>query len=248
MKISIIIPIYQFTPELAQLSRDMLTSLGETKGLDDAEIIVIDNGSSVDADYLKNGTTIYLRNRENLGFCKAVNQGFKLASGDLIVVANSDILVSSNWREVVEEIFNENPKVGTVHFRMQNYEEEFFLGFETWPKGKEKWCHGSFYVIKRKVLDEVGYYDEAFGLGGYDDYDLWMRIRKAGYSTAYTNRSAFKHKHSSTALALDIRDKDRQERDYRNREYFKKKWNEYPDILFEQTYPEQSKESWFPFP
>ncbi|MEK6884088.1 MAG: glycosyltransferase, partial [Nanoarchaeota archaeon] len=113
MRISIIIPIYNFTQELYQLTVDMLKSIKTTivSKDDNLEIIIIDNGSTVGE--VKDWPDIYIRNKINLGFCKAVNQGFKLATGDLITVANNDIRVSPNWFEVTKEIFNSNPKVGS---------------------------------------------------------------------------------------------------------------------------------------
>jgi GT2 family glycosyltransferase len=36
-------------------------------------------------------------------------------------------------------------------------------------------------LIKKKVIDQVGMFDERFGPGGYEDYDLCLRVKQAGY-------------------------------------------------------------------
>ena len=35
-------------------------------------------------------------------------------------------------------------------------------------------------MIRRPVLSELGGYDEYFGLRGWEDYDLWLRVAAAG--------------------------------------------------------------------
>lgn len=248
MKISIIIPIYQFTEELAELSRAMFESLMKTQGIKDMEIIVVDNGSTMDMETLQKNATIYVKNKTNLGYPIAVNQGFKLAMGDIIFISNNDILVSPNAIEIAKEIFEKNPKVGSVHFRMLPYQEDFWYGFDTWIGGKERWCHASFYAIRREAIPEGGYF-EGYSKGGYDDYDFFHRMRDInGWKQAYTNKAVFRHRDSSTYLALDKRDGDRWERDLKNREMYKKRFGEYPDQQFLKNFPEQFTISWKPFP
>lgn len=248
MKTSFIVPFYQINDELFKLSRAMFLSLDETEGDDEIEKIVIDNGSPIGGSYLQQEADIYIRNRENLGYCKAVNQGMKLATGELLAIGNSDIRMSSNWLTVAREILEKNPKVGSAHFRMIPYEQPFNPGQNTWITNKERWCHGSLYVIRRKALPE-GLYFEGYGMGGYDDYDLFHRMRDInGWQQAYTNTTEFQHQDSSTQIALNIRDNDRAERDLKNRELYKERFGEYPDLQFANLFPEQMKLSWKPFP
>jgi hypothetical protein len=56
----------------------------------------------------------------------------------------------------------------------------------------------------------------------------------------------FQHKDSSTQNLLD--QEERRTSDNKNREYFKKKFGEYPDVLYERQFPEQLKKPWKPFP
>lgn len=58
----------------------------------------------------------------------------------------------------------------------------------TWADPKERtdtdWVPGAFAVIRREVLESVGYFDERFFLY-YEEVDLCRRIKAAGYRIAY---------------------------------------------------------------
>lgn len=237
--ISIILLRYDFNPDLERLTRNAMATLRAD------EKILVDNAST---NMINGWADITIKNMENLGYCKAVNQGFEEARGDLIAVANNDIRVTPNWRQVAQEIFEEDPKIGSVHFKMIPYDEPFNLGYDTWIGGKERWCHSSFYVIRKEAIPEGGYF-EGYTKGGYDDYDFWHRVRDInGWKQAYTNRAQFQHKDSSTYQALDERDHDRDARDVTNRALYKERFGEYPDIQFANLFPEQMDKPWKPFP
>lgn len=51
---------------------------------------------------------------------------------------------------------------------------------------------GAFIMITRKILDEVGYFDESFFMYG-EDIDLSYRIQKAGYRNYYFSESTILH-------------------------------------------------------
>lgn len=234
MNLDVIIPVWITDDETLQITVDAVESI--KKGCPDCKLILIDNGSTVGGGKLRELGDVYVRNKENLGYAPAVNQGLKLA-GSIVAVANNDIRVSDNWWKISKKLF-EYLDIGSVHFRMIPYDQAFNPGNQTWHKGKERWCSSSFFVMRNVQL-----YDE-FYKNGYDDYDFWLRFRKLGLTTAYTNKVEYQHLDSFTQKKLT----DRAERDKRNYEYFKEKHGEYPDILFAKMYPEQMSEPWRPFP
>lgn len=234
---SLILLRCDFNQELYQLTQNAMETLSAD------EKILIDNASDEPID---GWADITIKNETNLGYPAAVNQGFKKAKGNIIAIANNDIKVSSNWEQVAKEIFAEDPKVGSVHFKMIPYDENFNLGNDVWIGGKERWCHASFFVIRREAIPEGGYF-EGYDKGGYDDYDIFFRLRSNGWKQAYTNRASFKHRDSSTYMALDKRDGDRSERDEKNRELYKSRHGEYPDVQFAKQFPEQMSKPWKPF-
>ncbi|HEX9504139.1 MAG TPA: glycosyltransferase [Patescibacteria group bacterium] len=235
---TVVMPCWIINEELLELTKNAVESFGEVN------LIVVDNGSTVGGGYLRSVADTYIRNKENLGYARAVNQGLMLGElGKYTAISNNDIRVSSNWQEVAREVLL-NDKAYSCHFRMIPYDEAFNHGDMTALTGKERWCSSSFFVLSpahRKFL-----YDEAYGLGGYEDYDYWYRVRTEGLYTAYTNKASYQHKDSSTQNLLN--QEERAKEDQRRREYFKSKFGEYPDILFAKTYPEQMKERWKPMP
>lgn len=250
LKISVIIPAWITSDELYELTNQTVMSLSRSKGWQRCELIIVDNGSPLGGDQLMKVSDIYIRNKENVGYPKAVNQGIALATGDYICIANNDIRVSPNWIEVTRKIYANVKMIGSIHFKMVNYNSPFNLGNAVWDKGKERWCTGSFFLFNKMALlrlqDEYGYImDEKYGLGGYDDWDWHHRLNhQCEWKSVYTNAAAFQHKHSST-LGLD---EQRINRDNKNREYFKRKFGKYPEEIWTKKYPGQMNKSYLPFP
>jgi len=232
----VILPVYIINNEILELTKNAIFSL------DGHDLIIIDNGSEMGGGYLRALAHTYIRNNTNLGYAKAVNQGLRIIQDEYLAVANNDIRVSRNWEQVAMEIFKEDEKIGSVHIRMIDYNDEMQLGKNTWITGRERWCSSSFFVIRNSALPD-GLYDENYGIGGYEDYDFWHRVRHLnGWKTAYTTKACYQHNHSFTQRTLN--QEERKDRDLKSLEYFKVKWGEYPDILFQAKYPEQWEKDW----
>jgi hypothetical protein len=125
------------------------------------------------------------------------------------------------------------------------YTSNFTFGDKVWRTGKERWCTSSFFLIKREALPSRNFecnkteenYDENFGMGGYDDWDFWHRVRhKNKWQTIYTNMSCYQHYGSWTLSKIPEIEKSE-----KNREYFKKKHGEYPEDIWNRLYSEQMK-------
>lgn len=227
----LILPCYLVSEELVTLTKEAIASFG------DVRLIVIDNASPLGGGYLRSVADVYVRNTHNVGYGKAVNQGLKLSGEGLVAIANNDVRLSSNWQHVTREVFSENDKTFSCHFRMLNYHEPFSFGSSTVYTGKERWCTGSFFVINNVTTP---LYDEQF-FNSYDDWDFFMTARKAGLYTAYTDKACYQHNHSTTQRALPEREVYNQE----NREKFKAKWGKYAEELFEDMYPEQMSQDYW---
>jgi GT2 family glycosyltransferase len=228
----VIMPVYNVDEQFINLTDLAIQSLGKV------ELIVVDNASPVGGGQLRGCADTYIRNKENLGYAKAVNQGLKLCeTGEIVAVANNDIRVSPNWQEIALDILQDQ-KVGSVHFRMLRYDEPFILGTSVWPSGKERWCTGSFFVMRNKWL-----FDENF-LNSYDDWDIHKRMYDEGYKTAYTNKAQYQHMDSFTQGIIP----EREERDKKNREYFIKKHGDEPEKIWMDMFPDQMNQPYKPFP
>lgn len=229
MKWTTIIPCWNTNKEIHDMTEMAVDSINKAQ---ETEMIIVDNGSTFGAGGLREMSDIYIRNKENIGYPGAVNQGLALASGDVICISNNDIRVPENIFRVGKEIL-EDPKVGAVHFKMIPYDHPFDFGDKVWISGKERWCTSSFFFIKREALPE-GNYDLDYGLGGFDDWDFWHRVRHLnGWLTPYTNKSAYQHWGSWTLRHVPQFDIDA------NRLVFKKKFGKEAEEIWYEKYKDQ---------
>ncbi len=88
-----------------------IESLRET-GYEDLEVIVVDNDRQ-EPPRLPPHTRL-IRNPENVGLARAWNRGIASSTGELIVLINPDALVKSDFFELVEAFFADNPSVGVA--------------------------------------------------------------------------------------------------------------------------------------
>ena len=174
------------------------------------ELIVVDNASADGtADYLRGvqdaaGVPVeVVTNSENRGFPAACNQGLKAAKGDYLVLLNNDAVVTDAWLDQLTALADADPDIGLVG-PMTNHApppqlvpdvpyddlaamERFAARLRTEQRGR--WfavnkLSGFCVLMKRSVYETVGELDERFGLGCFDDDDLALRTRKAGFSIA----------------------------------------------------------------
>lgn len=78
-------------------------------------------------------------------------------------------------------------------------------------------------AFKKKIIQEVGYLDESFGIGMFEDDDFSLRIKKHGYEIACAE-DVFIHHHgraSFSKIALE----EYQKLFDKNKEIYEKKWN-----------------------
>ena len=241
-KFSIIIVTYQNVA----LTRHCIESILRNTDYPNYEIIIVDN-ASID------GTRAYLRylarkedritiilNNENEGFAAANNQGLHASHGQRIVLLNNDTIVLRGWLTGLSRYLN-RPEIGLVgpvtnfagnEARIQvNYEN--FTEMENFA---DKWMreHENEYfdikvlamycvAMRRDVFDEIGYLDEKFGTGLFEDDDYTERVRHAGYRIVCA-QDVFVHHHGQAAFKKLLGTKEYDELWERNQTYFEQKW------------------------
>ena len=89
------------------------------------------------------------------------------------------------------------------------------------------WADYSFcaFFMPRSTLDAIGFFDEKFLIGGYEDNDYCYRIRKAGLKHGVIG-SSFIHHFGSITLGEFKKTGDKHVSG--NRNYFIEKWGEDP--------------------
>lgn len=125
MNLSIIIVNFN----TSQLLRNCLRSVYESINfcnLNEAEVIVVDNGSKDDSCKIVRREFPEIRllsNKKNLGFASANNQGMREAKGKYILLLNSDTQVMKNsFASLLKEIEKDN-KIGVVGGQLRNTDD-----------------------------------------------------------------------------------------------------------------------------
>jgi GT2 family glycosyltransferase/tetratricopeptide (TPR) repeat protein len=226
-KFSIIIPVCN-NPELTQ---NCIESIQENS--ENYEIIVVDNGS----EPAYRGVGEVIRNDKNKGFPKAVNQGIKKATGDIIVILNNDTRVSPNWLQSFENHLQSYDIVGPCTNNISGVQCVKILEGIDYPdydikanqfhienEGQSMPLHRLVYfcvAIKREVINKIGYLDEIFSPGNFEDDDYCLRAIQAGFRCGMANDILIWHKGSATHKSLNIA---HQELIDKNQKIFNQKW------------------------
>lgn len=194
-------------------------------------VVVVDNGSTdgtADALSRRPDVTV-IRNPENLGCAAAWNQGARAVPAEWVAILNNDVLLTPGWLSGLLEFAEEegadivSPAIreGERNYDVEAYAVEFVrrMGGVT----RRGVADGICFLVRRKVFDTIGYFDENFRIGQFEDADFFRRAREAGFRLATTGRSFIHHFGSVTQDSLRG---SRSMRPYEaeNREYFRKKW------------------------
>lgn len=242
-KIDTVMATWIIDQDIFEMTKRAIESLKKLNGI---RLIIVDNGSPLGGGYLREQADIYIRNQENLGYAPAMNRGLRLATSKYVAFAENDVVVSPDAFDVARHIFAKDDEVASVHFRMVPYDEELSFGKDIWCRDKERWCTIAFCLWRKLAMNNY-WFDENYITANYEDWDILHRIRHAYcWKTAYTNASCYKHRDSYTQKKLN--QEERQIEAMANREYFKEKWGNYPELIWEGLYLKQMIQPWRPFP
>lgn len=194
MKVTIITVCYNSAQTIEQTIQSVLS-----QSYNPIEYIIKD-GLSTDrtSDIIKkyedrfNGRLRYISEKDS-GIYDAMNRGISLATGDIIGILNSDDVLADN--EVISKIvnrFRQGEDIDAVYANLVFKDEKtltkttrVFVAGEYTTRLAWHPPHPTLY-LKRKVYEEIGYFDTRFKIAA--DYDLMLRIIRSGkYKFAYIN-------------------------------------------------------------
>ena len=204
-----------------------------------SRLIMVDNGSSETGvrEYLsslKGNDTIQIRlifNTVNEGFAKGMNKGMKASDAPYVCLLNNDILVTGGWLEEMMKVAAGDPAVGIINPSSNNFglrfaKETTLDGFAATLKGQTgRWvemgsCIGFCMLIKREVIEKVGYLDESYGYAYFEDTDFSRRAQEAGYKCAMAKGCYVYHTEGRSGKFL----KDKNASFRRSAEIFRGRW------------------------
>lgn len=188
------------------------------------EIIVVDNESKVNEALLlheKYPHIITIRSEENLGFSGGNNLGIRQAKGKYIFLLNNDTYIEEDTFPYLIKKLESKPQIGAVSpkikFAFPPHNIQFagylplsaitlrndLIGFGEKDNGQYEtpggtpYCHGAAMMIKKEVIEKVGYMPEIYFLY-YEELDWSTQIEKAGYELWYEPHCTVYHKESQS--------------------------------------------------
>jgi glycosyltransferase involved in cell wall biosynthesis len=167
-RLSVIIPVWSLTEELARMAERTVRRVREVASLP-TEVIVIDNGSPHPAE-LDADRVIALD--ENRGVGPAWNLGASVAAAPLLCFLNSDCTVRPGWDRALTHAATDGRRIA---FPYTDHGDG--LGPRRPDQaGTAGWC----FVIHRDLFAEIGGFDEGFAPAYFEDTDYWHRAWDMG--------------------------------------------------------------------
>jgi GT2 family glycosyltransferase len=194
-----------------------LDALQQTLGAD-SEVLVIDNASSDGTPDLIRECypwVTLVRSDTNDGFGAACNRGAAQTLGEYLVFLNPDTEPQPGWLEPVVDALETLPRAGMATPKIllaQSPEHVDAFGNEVhisglttcrgWGQRSELFQHveevsaisGACFAIRKDLFHSVGGFDERYFLY-YEDTDLSLRVRFAGYRCVAVPQAKVLHDH-----------------------------------------------------
>lgn len=162
-------------------------------------IIVDDDSTDASLERLKESfpEATVVQNKGYAGYCKAHNIGMRKAlenKADYVAIVHNDSKdYSPNYLEEVVKVFTKDNKVGLVGSKALSFDNRILWGGENHEKfGVKRNTPDSGFVIRSKLLKEIGLLDETL-VAFFEDLDFIIRVRKAGYKTAFVPNVSYVH-------------------------------------------------------
>jgi GT2 family glycosyltransferase/SAM-dependent methyltransferase len=191
----------------AELTYEHIRSL-ETALTLPAEVIIVDNGSTDETRAMLgriDGARVLL-NTENMHFLHAVNQGAEASSGDAILLLNNDTSIPPDAIATAYELLQSDRTIGAVGGKLILLDGTLQeAGSIVWSDGTcagygrgrppsdpmfefrrdVDYCSGAFLMLPRKLFAQLGGLDPDYAPAYYEETDLCMRVRAAGYRVIF---------------------------------------------------------------
>jgi GT2 family glycosyltransferase len=191
----------------------------QAQTFDGFEVMVVDNsGVGLARDATAAAGARLIENTSNLGFGAAVNQGWRASRSPYIATLNDDAEAQPGWLHALVDAMEADARAGMCASRVVLADDGTMdsAGMLICPDGSSRQRghkqppgaysgreevllpSASAAMYRRKMLDEVGGFDEDFFLY-CEDTDLGLRGRWAGWSCVYAPEAVVHHRYSHSA-------------------------------------------------
>ena len=207
----------------SHVTDELLDSITLKNTYSNIEIIVVDNGSTINPIPVwkqKYPYVTYIRSDINTGFAGGNNIGIKAATGDYLFLVNNDTEFTDGLLEKLVVTLDANSNAAMVSQKICYYDKptmlqyvgytemNYFTGrnsqigqFETddgqynYLTGKTGFAHGAAMLVTRAAIDKVGLMAENFFLY-YEELDWCARMKHAGFDILVNLDTLIYHKES----------------------------------------------------
>lgn len=214
-------------------------------------LIFVNNGSTDGTgDFLAEGEKQnkwkVITSDKNLGVIKGRNLGAKSVISDYFVNLDNDQYVMQNWLQILHDYMNKGfdivgceawtlfPPKTKGHVVLNNMEHgRSYYPYKKCDKPTDKFtyigCGGM--LIKKKVYDTIGLFDERFNPAYFEDPDYNFRAIQNGFKLGWCINCPIRHLAHQTMNNQDLFDKNVQ---------FQKSWKAFSDKWY-PYFPEGTK-------
>ena len=202
--VDIIVPVY----DMVDLTEQCISSI--RKYTYNYRLIVVDDGSEEKETkkYLAQLNPIHLITHEqNQGYVRSVNDGMRASTAPYVMLLNNDTVVTRNWLALMTETMKayEKEKCGFV-LPNSSYEYSAWMRklISSLPGTDFRLptLVGAFTLMDRRVVGEVGFFDERFTAGyGCDEEDYFRRAQLKGWTARFCHKAFMYHRAFSTFKA-----------------------------------------------
>lgn len=207
----------------SHVTNAMLDSVFAHNTYQPLEIIVVDNGSTVDpvpAWRIKYPSVQFIRSEQNLGFAGGNNLGIKYAQGDYLFFVNNDTEFTPGLVETLVATLEAHPECGIISPKIRYYDQPAMLQYAGFTHmnyytarnscigqykqdngqydnltGETGYIHGAAMMMPRQALEKAGLMPENYFLY-YEEMDWCEMIKRAGYTIRINMQALIYHKES----------------------------------------------------
>lgn len=213
--VSVIIPAYRVTAYIAEALDSVLQ-----QSLSDYEVIVVNDGCP-DTEALERALAPYLarirylKRERNSGVAAARNAGIEASQAPYIAFLDGDDRWDPRYLEIHLELFRDDPALDVVYGNARIFgpsADAGKLAMDLLPSRGEvtfsslicmrcNVCISS--TVRREMLLRVGMFDVT--QRRCEDFDLWLRIAKAGGKFAYHREATLHYRKRDNSQSSDVR-------------------------------------------
>lgn len=175
----------------------------------------------------------FLRNEKNLGFTGGNNKILRKLKHEYVVLLNNDVVVTPHWLTPLVQTLEKNKNIAVVQPKILWLTDKRYFDYAGacggfidifgYPFTRGRifnsiemdhgqydtqrdifWASGAAMIIRRKIFDKVGYFDERF-FNYMEEIDLCYRILQQGYRIVCEPSSVVYHKVAGTASRNDLK-------------------------------------------